>query len=172
MKEISLYKLYLLKESMEEEHLINESAYIKVCNKIYEKELLLESDGGAGTSATGGPSVGGMGDVVNSQPSGLAGATIGTSWASGGGKLGSGDVSSPYNPSGSNRMQQKIPVMGYNHGSRTGKKSRTKKLDLKALKNVMSKRQDYTAGEGEVKKAPKVMNFQDFIKNDFTTVKK
>jgi hypothetical protein len=37
------------------------------------------------TSATGGPSVGGMGAVVNSQPSGLAGATIGPNWASHGG---------------------------------------------------------------------------------------
>lgn len=170
MKEISLYKLHLLREKMEELEITDDAIYKRVCEKISEKELLLETDGGASVNSVGG---GGMGDVMNSQPSGLAGATIGTNWSDHGGSLGSGDVSAPYNPSGSNRMQQKIPVMGYNHGSRTGKKSRVKKLDLKALKNVMSKKQDYTAGEGEGKKpTPKVMNFQDFIKNDFTTVKK
>jgi hypothetical protein len=115
--------------------------------------------------------VGGMGAVVNAQPSGLAGQTIGTSWASGGGKAGSGDVSVPYNPSGSNRMFQKIPVMGSNHGARTGKKSREKKLDLKALKSVFAKRQDFTAGQtknGE----KKVMSFDDFKKDDINTIKK
>jgi hypothetical protein len=112
-----------------------------------------------------------MGAVVNAQPSGLAGQTIGTSWASGGGTVGSGDISVPYNPSGSNRMQQKIPVMGSNHGPRTGKKSREKKLDLKALKSVFAKRQDFTAGQtknGE----KKVMSFDDFKKDDVNTIKK
>jgi hypothetical protein len=112
--------------------------------------------------------------VVNAQPSGLAGQTIGTNWASGGGTVGSGDVSVPYNPSGSNRMFQKIPVMGSNHGPRTGKKSRVKKLDMKALKDIFAKRQDFTAGEGEREqgtKGGKVMNFNNFLKNDFCFVK-
>jgi hypothetical protein len=92
--------------------------------------------------------------------------------------MGSGDVSIPYNPSGANRMQQKIPIqtMGKDHGARTGKKSRVKKLDLKALKDVFAKRQDFTSGEGEreqgTKGAGKVMNFNNFLKNDFTTIKK
>jgi hypothetical protein len=62
--------------------------------------------------------------------------------------------------------------MGFGHGPRTGKKSRTKKLDLKALKNIFAKKQDYKSGQGEVKKEPKVMSFDNFIKNDINTVKK
>ena len=50
------------------------------------------------TSATGGLAVGGMGAVVSAQPSGLAGATIGTNWSSSGGTEGSGDISAQYNP--------------------------------------------------------------------------
>ena len=171
MKELSLHKLYFIKEKMEEENLTNDKIYLKLCERISQKERIME-DGGAGTSTTGGPSTGGMGDVVNSQPSGLAGATIGTNWSNHGGLSGSGDVSVGFNAgTGGKNLHQKIPVMGFNHGSRTGKKSRTKKLDLKALKNVFAKNQDYTAGEGEVKKS-KVMSFDDFLKNDFTTVKK
>ena len=167
--EMSLYKLNIIKEKMEQENLSNSSNYSILCEKITNMELTLEED----TSATGGPagSVGGMGAVVNAQPSGLAGQTIGTNWASGGGTVGSGDVSVPYNPSGSNRMFQKIPVMGSNHGPRTGKKSREKKLDLKALKSVFAKRQDFTAGQtknGE----KKVMSFDDFKKDDINTIKK
>lgn len=165
--EMSLYKLYIIKEKMEQENLSDSSNYSSLCEKITNMELTLEEN----TSATGGPAVGGMGAVVNAQPSGLAGQTIGTNWASGGGTVGSGDVSVPYNPSGSNRMFQKIPVMGSNHGPRTGKKSREKKLDLKALKSVFAKRQDFTAGQtknGE----KKVMSFDDFKKDDINTIKK
>ena len=122
------------------------------------------------TSATGGPVVGGgMGAVVNSQPSGLAGATIGTSWASGGGKAGSGDVSIPYNPSGVNRVFQKVPAPGKSHGSRDAKRERRQK-SLKYLKNIFSKRQDFTAKQGEVK--GRVMNYDNFNKDDMMTVKK
>ena len=156
---------------MEQENLSSSEGYLRLCEKISNRESLLE-DGG-GTSATGGPSVGGMGAVVNAQPSGLAGATIGTSWASHGGTTGSGDVSVPYNPSGANRVFQKIPApaMGNNHGPRTGKKSREKKLDLKALKSVFAKRQDFTAGQSK-NGEKKVMSFDDFQKNDINTVKK
>ena len=167
--EMSLYKLHIIKEKMEQENLSNSSNYSSLCEKITNMELTLEED----TSATGGPagSVGGMGAVVNAQPSGLAGQTIGTNWASGGGMAGSGDISVPYNPSGANRMQQKIPVMGSNHGPRTGKKSREKKLDLKALKSAFAKRKDFTAGQtknGE----KKVMSFDDFKKDDVNIIKK
>ena len=167
--EMSLYKLNIIKEKMEQENLSNSSNYSSLCEKITNMELTLEED----TSATGGPagSVGGMGAVVNAQPSGLAGQTIGTNWASGGGMAGSGDISVPYNPSGANRMQQKIPVMGSNHGPRTGKKSREKKLDLKALKSAFAKRKDFTAGQtknGE----KKVMSFDDFKKDDVNIIKK
>ncbi len=163
---MKLGQLYIIKEAMEEENLQNSNHYKKVCEKI---SLLLE-DGGM-TSATGGPSVGGMGAVVSAQPSGLAGATIGPNWATTGGTTGSGDISVPYNPSGANRVFQQMP-MGKDHGPRTGKKSRTKKLDLKALKNIFAKRQDYTSGEGEVKKEPKVMSFDNFQKSDVNKIKK
>ncbi len=169
---LSLYQLYAIKEMMENQNLIDDK-YKSLCEKINKVESLLE-DGG-GTSATGGPSIGGMGAVVSAQPSGLAGATIGTSWASHGGTTGSGDVSVPYNPSGANRVFQKVPVngleMGKEHGPRTGKKSRVKKLDLKALKDVFAKRQDFTAGQSK-NGEKKVMNFDDFQKNDINKIKK
>jgi hypothetical protein len=168
---MSLYQLYLLKEKMEQENLSSEEGYLQLCEKISNRERILEED----TSATGGPagSVGGMGAVVNAQPSGLAGQTIGTSWASHGGTTGSGDVSVPYNPSGSNRVFQKIPApsMGSNHGARTGKKSREKKLDLKALKDIFAKRQDFTAGQNK-NGEKKVMSFDNFQKNDINKIKK
>lgn len=166
---MTLKQLYSLKNAMELENLVDSYHYSKVCEKIKTLELMNE-DGG-GTSATGGISPGGMGAVVNAQPSGLAGATIGTSWASHGGTTGSGDVSIPYNPSGANRVFQQMP-MGKDHGPRTGKKSRTKKLDLKALKNIFAKRQDYTSGQGVVKKEPKVMSFDDFQKSDVNYIKR
>lgn len=120
------------------------------------------------TSATGGAPSNGMGAVVSAQPSGLAGATIGTNWASGGGTIGSGDISVPYNPSGANRMIEKIPIMGHNHGPRTGKKSRTKKVDMNALRATFAKKQDFT----KTPKDKKVMNFDDFAKSDVNKIKK
>jgi hypothetical protein len=169
MEHLSLMELWgikrrLVNENYQDDELLN---LVVETIKIKEKYLL------ENTSATGGPA-GGMGAVVSAQPSGLAGTTIGMNWASGGGTTGSGDISVPYNPSGSNRVFQKLQApMGKNHGPRTGKKSRQKRLDLKALKNIFAKRQDYTSGEGEVKtKSKKVMDFNDFFKSDFTTIKK
>jgi len=106
--------------------------------------------------------------------SGLGGQTLGTSWASGGGPEEPGQISVPYNPSGANRVFQKIatPEMGKNHGAHTGKKSREKKLDMKTLKSMFAKRQDYTAGEGEVERTSKVMSFDNFAKDDINSVKK
>jgi hypothetical protein len=139
--------------------------------KMFEELHIIETQLLEDTSATGGLSVGSGGDV-SAQPSGLAGATIGTNWASGGGTEG-GYLSTPYNPSGSNRVFQKEPLsMGKDHGPRTGKKSRVKKLDLKALKDVFSKRQDFTAGQGDTDGKKRVLDFNDFLKNDFNTIKK
>ena len=106
--------------------------------------------------------------------SGLGGQTIGTSWASGGGDEDPGQINIPYNPSGSNRVFQKIaaPEMGKNHGAHTGKKTREKKLDMKTLKSMFAKRQDYTAGEGEVDRPSKVMSFDNFAKDDINSIKK
>lgn len=163
MDKFTLLELYSLKERMikyDDYSLMNE-----INESIKNKELsLLES-----TSATGGASSGGMGAVVSAQPSGLAGQTIGTNWASNGGTVGSGDVSVPYNPSGSNRVFQKLQSpMGKNHGARTGKKTRKKKLDLNTIRKMMSKSKDFKPSES----GKKVMNYNDFLKNDFTTIKK
>lgn len=124
------------------------------------------------TSATGGPAVGGMGAVVSANPSSFAGATIGTSYSSGGGTVGSGDVGVPYNAGGQQAMQKVPAPMGKGHGAQTGKKSRIKKLDMKALKDIFAKRQDYTAGEGNADRPSKVMDFDAFQKADITSVKK
>ncbi len=132
---------------------------------LFENYTLLESD----TSATGG--LGGGNSVVSAQPSGLAGATIGTNWSNGGTE-GSGDISAQYNPGGlDHKLQQKIP-MSKGHGPRTGKRQREKKLDLKAIKNVLSKRQDYTKGSSKASGEKKVMSFDDFEKSEINRVKK
>lgn len=135
--------------------------YLKSFEEIFE------------TSATGGPVVsGGMGAVVSAQPSGIAGQTIGQNWASkGGGSDGSGDVGVPYNPSGTNRLFQKVPAMGKSHGARTGKKSREKKLDLKALRDAFNKKKDFEPNQKDGSRK-KVMDFNDFLKKDINTVKK
>ncbi len=164
MKNIPLVELYLIKNRLIKEGMQEDSLMDDVLNAIYEKEQMILED----TSATGGAVSGGMGAVVSAQPSGLAGATIGTNWASGGGTVGSGDISVPYNPSGANRVFQKIP-MGKGHGAQTGKKSREKKLDMKALKDMFAKKQDHTK-DGDRK--PKVISFDDFVKSDITKVKK
>lgn len=170
---MNLIELYKIKHKLTKEGKTDNEYYSEILESIRLEESKILED----TSATGGPAVSsGMGAVVSAQPSGLAGATIGTNWASGGGTTGSGDVSVPYNPSGANRVFQKIASQGKDHGARTGKKSRVKKLDLKSLKDIFAKRQDFTAGEGEreqgIKGKGKVMNFNNFLKNDFTTIKK
>lgn len=149
-----------------------------VCQMIKEKEDILLED----TSATGGPagslgasSVGfggnsvasvttaGMGAVVPAQPSAFPGALNGVDWMNGGGSSGSGDISIPYNPSGKNRVFQKVASpMGKNHGAKTGKKSREKKMDLKSLRDIFSKNKDNGM------KPKKVMSFDDYVKKDMT----
>jgi len=136
------------------------------------------------TSATGGSSGGsvhsggtslsnattaGAGAIQSSQPSALPGAMNGADWMNGGGEEGSGDISVPYNPSGANRVFQKVPRMGKNHGSRTGKKSREPKLDIKQLKTMLQHSKDAREkGEGK----GKVMSFDDFAKGHLKDVTK
>lgn len=141
------------------------------------------------TSATGGPAgavsggdvsstgvafanagIGGMGPVTAAQPSSYAGSTIGNDWSGNGGTIGSGDISNPF--PGPDKMYQKTPAgeMGKDHGARTGKKSRVKKLDLKSLRNSFSKKQDYTASAEP--KGKRVMNFDDFQKQGLSKVTK
>lgn len=146
-------------------------------------QLLLED-----TSATGGPagsvtgsavgssgvamanaSIAGMGAVVSPQASSFAGTTMGSNFTGGGGSVGSGDVSIPFPVGGRNPMYQKAE-MGKSHGARTGKKSRQKRLSMSQLKNIFSKKQDYTVGSE--KKSPRVMNWQDFQKDDVNKIKR
>jgi hypothetical protein len=169
MKNLPIVELYLIKSRLIKEGLQNDPLMIEVCEAILIKENMILED----TSATGGPSIGGMGAVVSAQPSGLAGSTIGTNWSNNGGTIGSGDVSIPYSINVSNRPSQKVPVqMGSNHGSRTGKKTRKKRMTLKTmqqLKNTLSQKQDYTK-TGEPKS--RVMDFNDFKKADINKIKK
>lgn len=147
------------------------------------KKLLVED-----TSATGGPagavtgssvgssgvamanaSIGGMGAVVSPQASSLSGSTMGSNFSNYGGTVGSGDVSVPFPVGGKNPMYQKVP-MSKSHGPRTGKKSRNKRLSISQLKNIFAKKQDYTVGSE--KKAKRVMNWQDFQKDDINRIKR
>jgi hypothetical protein len=167
MKELNLIELYKMKKRILETKYSDKELLDSILEAISYKENLIKED----TSATGGPAVsGGMGAVVSAQPSGLAGTTIGQDWASGGGTVGSGDIGVPYNPSGSNRTFQTIPGKrkSREHGGKKGKKTRPT-IDLKALKADFDKKQaDEEGGE----KPKKVVNFNDFLKNDFTTIKK
>jgi hypothetical protein len=179
MRDISLYELYVLLEKMEKGDYT--SSDIKLVKKLIDKkERIFEN-----TSATGGPagsagaaSVGfggggvslanattaGAGPVVSSQPSSIPGALNGVNWINGGGKEGS-DISVPYNPSGANRMFQKMPIPSGMRRKREGdpnvitKKSRNKLIDMKALKDMLASK----------KSSGKIMNFNDFEKKDITT---
>ena len=121
-------------------------------------------DVGSGGVAFANAGIGGMGSVTAAQPSSYAGSTIGNNWSGNGGTVGSGDISNPF--PGPDKMYQK--EMGKNHGARTGKKSRVKKLDLKSLRNALSKKQDYTTSAEP--KGKRVMNFDDFQKQSLDKV--
>jgi hypothetical protein len=139
------------------------------------------------TSATGGPSgaagastvgyggggvgyanasIGGMGAVVSPQPSMFAGVTTEPGYSDGGGKVGSGDISVPYNPGGRKKVFQKVPV-----DNRKGSNKRRKNKLIQGLKNIFSQRQDYTSGQGSAKPS-KIMNFDNFSKDDLNKVTK
>lgn len=128
----------------------------------YLKYFNIEEDEINETSATGGPFVGG-GMGYGSAASGLAGQTIGTNWSSAK-SFEPDEIAVPYNPSGVNRVFQKIPMRKTrSHGSNRDKK-------VRSFKDILFKRkQDFTKGEGET---PKVMSYQNFQKDDITTVKK
>jgi len=171
MKDLNIVELYRIKKRLINEGMSDDELMQDVLEAIkYHEDLILEN----ATSATGGPA--GMGAVVSAQPSGLAGQTIGPNWASNGGTTGSGDVSVPYNPGGANRMFQKLPSpMGKDHGARTGKKSRKKRLDMKTLQNIFKNRPKFGENDKGVDKKSgekKVMDFNDFLKNDVNKVKK
>ena len=118
------------------------------------------------TSATGGPFIGGGYGGPSAAP-GLAGQTIGTNWSSS--KSSEPDqLAIPYNPSGANRVFQNIPM----RKSRFHRSTRDRKR-RPGIKDILFKRrQDFTNKEGGVEKPGKVMSFQNFYKDDTTTVKK
>lgn len=175
--------------------ILEKSSDLNYINRIIlEKEEEYSQSLNEDVSATGGPagavsgggavysggvsmanaSIPGAGPVVAAQPSSYAGSTMGTDYTKGGGKDGSGDIGVPFNAGGGSKMFQKIPAkeMGADHGPRTGKKSRQKKLSLKTIKNIFAQRQDFTANQGGAPKPKKVMNFDDFQKGDLTKVTK
>jgi hypothetical protein len=178
MEKIRLKELYSIYENLSA--LGDNSELDSLRELILRREEEIVED----TSGTGGPvvsgtsgsapsgggvamadaSTAGMGGVHSSQPSAFPGTLNGTAWISGGGKEGSGDVSIPYNPTGANRMFQKMKSpMGKNHGSSTGKKSRIKGLDLKKLRSMKSTKQDPST------KPKRIMKFDDFAKKDLLT---
>jgi hypothetical protein len=120
------------------------------------------------TSATGGPFIGGGYGGPSAAP-GLAGQTIGTNWSSS--KSAEPDqLAIPYNPSGANRVFHNIPIG--TRKSRLHRSTRDKKR-RPGIKDILFKRrQDFTNKEGGVEKPGKVMSFQNFYKDDTTTVKK
>lgn len=169
--ELTLEKLYKQYEDM-----IKENYSQKDLDWISELISDLENDIFENTSATGGASVGGsvgssgvalanattagMGGVVSPQPSSLPGSLNGQSWSSGGGSEGSGDLSVPYN-TGGKKVFQKLP-MGKSHGSRTGKKSRNKPINMKTLQNILKK--------GKEDRPKKLLSFNDFEKSKMDVV--
>lgn len=121
---------------------------------------------GGGGVAYGTAAVSGMGAVISPQPSSNAGQTISPGYEQGGGKTGSGDIGVPYNTGGT-KVFQKVPV-----DNRRGNSKRRKNKMLAGLKGMFAKRQDFTAGQGEQPKSPKIMNFQNFKKDDLMKIKK
>ena len=93
--------------------------------------------------------ISGMGAIVSAQPSAFAGDVAGST-------IGSGDISVPYN-TGSGPMQKVQVEMGKNHGPRTGKKSRVKKVDTKAIKQALRDRKN-------AKPSGRIMSFDNFAK--------
>jgi hypothetical protein len=128
---------------------------------------------GAATVGYGGNGVGyanattaGMGSVVSPQPSMFAGVTVEPGFSAGGGQVGSGDISVPYNPGGRKKVFQKISA-----DNRKGTNKRRKNKMIQGLKNIFSQKQDYTAGQGGSKPS-KIMNFDSFSKEDLNKVTK
>lgn len=156
--------------------MIFEKKSVSQINRIIDKKekeysnYLISEDGECGSSGVAMANAGGsgMGAVVAAQPSSYAGTTIGSNWSGNGGTVGSGDVSNPLLSTPS-KMYQKAE-MGRSHGAMTGKKSRNKKLNLKSLKDIFAKKQDFTASTSP--KSKKVMSFDNFQKDTFNKVTK
>lgn len=162
MEKLSLIELYQIKSRLIKESMTEEPIWYEVLEsiKVIEDKIV------ENTSATGGPFVGGGGGM-SGNPVDLGKTPLGPKWASGS-TNDKGYINVPYNPSGADRMMQRISVMGKDHGARTGKKSREKRLDIKALRAALAKRKDFERKDGE----RKVMSFDNFTKDDLSRIKK
>lgn len=179
-QDLSLYELMNLKYYM-----IAEGRDVRQIDKLIERKETQNLGLYEDTSGTGGPagssgaaSIGmggggvaygsaatsGMGGVVSSQPSAFSGVTTDPGYSAGGGSVGSGDLSVPYNPGGRKKVFQKIPV-----DNRKGTNKRRKNKMLSGLKQVMGKKFDFTAGQGQAK-PKKVMNWETFSKEELSRV--
>lgn len=165
-------KLILENKPVDEINFLIEKNEIEYSESLNEDTAATGGPGGAVSGGDVGSSgvamanagIAGMGSVVSAQPSSLSGTTIGSNWSSNGGSVGSGDVSFPFPVGGKNPMFQKAnTLMGMSHGSRTGKKNRIKKLDLKSMFQKKNK---------ETSTTKRVMNFDDFQKLSITKVTK
>lgn len=162
MEKLSLIELYQIKSRLIKESMTEEPIWFEVLEsiKVIEDKIV------ENTSATGGPFVGGGGGM-SGNPVDLGKTPLGPKWASGS-TNDKGYINVPYNPSGADRMMQRISVMGKDHGARTGKKSREKRLDIKSLRAALAKRKDFERKDGE----KKVMSFDNFTKDDFSRIKR
>ena len=180
MVNLTLEQLYDFHEKMIFEK-YSEKDIETVNQLIVERESkLLE---GGMTSATGGLDMSAGGGSIGvgirstvgpvpAQNQGFPGTSGGQNWTDS--KSGDGNINVPYNPSGKNRTFQKMKdPMGKGHGARTGKKSRVKPLDLKALRNIFAKnKKSNTNTMGQSEKPKKVMNFDDFAKGEVNKITK
>jgi hypothetical protein len=145
----------------------------------YTNSILEDGPGGAAAAASIGvggggvgyanASIGGMGDVVSSQPSQFAGATLEPNFSAGGGRVGSGDISVAYNPGGRKKTFQKLQAP---MDSRRGSSKRRRGKLLQGLKNLSANKQDFTAKQGEVKSRQPLMSFDKFSKDKINQVTK
>jgi hypothetical protein len=161
MENLTLIELYQIKSRLIKESMTEEPLWFEVLEsiKVIEDKIFE-------TSATGGPVVGGGGGMTGN-PISLGKTPLGPKWASGGGDD-KGYINIPYNPGGADRMMQRVPVMGTGHGPRTGKKTREKRLDINAIRKSLAQRKDFQRKEGE----KKVMDFDNFTKDEINTIKK
>jgi hypothetical protein len=166
---MDIKELYTLRKILIEEGLTDD---VKDIDQLIKETTSATGGSGGGSVMSGGTSLansqGGAGTIQSSQPSKFPGALNGADWIDGGGKEGSGDdtISLAYNPSGANRIFQKVK-MGKGHGAHTGKKSREKPLDLKHISNMLKNR-----GKDGIEKPGKVMDFDKFAKSQLDDVTK
>lgn len=162
-----------------------ESDYI---NSIFEDVSATGGPAGAAGAASigisgmgvayGNATTAGMGPVSSPQPSSYAGVTTDPGYSAGGGKIGSGDVSIPYSATISSKDSPKKIISQKGDPLNKGKKDRRKSKVVAGLKQALKSRKDFTAGQGGVPKystptqpkEPRVMNFDDFAKNQMNKV--